>query len=197
MTHAKKAITRTLLAFVLAIALPASAFAAEATVTESLTIDSTISITGIPSSISYGNGLSGHRFEVTPSISAWVEGPDIVVTVTGNNPDGLTLSMTATDMTRTGGGGTIPASARFVSVTGDPGSSITYNGTFYDGGYDQPSQDRSVNASYGTAGVSQVLATTSGAVTDKVLGVDLSIDVAGGTPPGDYTGSVTFAAIDN
>lgn len=93
--------TRTIaagLALVLALALPASALAAD--VSETLAVNGTITVTGLPASINYG------------ALDAGTRSPDQVLNyhVTANGD--FVTAITGTDFARNGGGASIAKGAR-------------------------------------------------------------------------------------
>lgn len=184
MTYAKKA--RALIAaLVLTVAIPTGVFAAESTnVAESFTVASTIAVSGIPSSIPYGSGSTLGGNTITAS-------SPITVTYSTNNATGARLTMTGTDFTHANG--TIPSTARFVSVVVPAGNAwIVPNPTYFDG----DTFDGSVNAAAGAAGVPVNLVNTTKGI-EIVAAVHLSVHVPTDAVPGAYTGTVTFTVADN
>ena len=167
-TRAKKRTGSLILAAVLALALPASAFAAStsSTVTESLTVAASISMTGIPASLDYGSSTAGTN----------VVAPEFTAAVSSNNASGWSVAVNATDLTN--GGGTIPATNRQYSMAGSGytatggGSPVSYPGGDF------------VIANRATPGSANVFVTSR-------------ISIPAAASPGAYTGSAVFTASTN
>lgn len=173
-TNAKKRAAAVGLALALALALPGSALAATSgTVSETLSIGSDISITGLPASIAYGQVSAGGTAEGT------VNG----IAVYTNDPNGLTLTLTASDLARTGGGGTIAKEQRSFSVSmQSQGIGMTF---------------ASVTAPFaGGAFVSYTgpvaIGTSSGAIDASSFAIKVRVAVPTDAVPGDYTGTLTL-----
>lgn len=99
---------------VLVLALPGAALATSSTATETLTVQSTLTLTGVPATIAYGSGLAGTTLSSTP----------MSIVVTTNSPTGLTFSAGATKLQGALWGGNIAVSNRSFTVNG--GAAITY-----------------------------------------------------------------------
>lgn len=172
------------LTLALTLAIPASTLAISQASSETLTVTSTISLTGVPASLAYGSGLGG----------ATLTAPNFSATGITNNVAGAKFTVQATDLSRTGGGGTIASTARRLRVTlaqapAPPGASVTapYNAAAPGGAYPGPAGTASQ-----IANVTQ--ATDSAGV---VLSVDASVVVPANAVPGAYTGTMTFSFTDN
>ena len=146
-------------ALILAIAAPASA----ASITESLSVNSVLTVTGVPASINYGavdpGGQSGQQ--------------SFTASVTSNNP--WTFKMSGSDFT---GPATIGKAAR----QGQLGLATGSVGSMTPGGwtaFDQPAFDGTTVNATGTAG--------SGS-----FNVDLRVNVPANAPGGAYSGTITY-----
>lgn len=180
MTKLRGAIVALTLALTLAI--PASTFAASSTATETLSVTSTITMTGVPASLAYGSGLGGGTLTA----------PQINIAIATNNLTGANLAVQASDMLRTGGGGTIASTARRVrlSLSGtSTGWTVTapyvLNAAAPGNPYPGPA-----NATSQVANGTQA---TSGLIVEAAM----SVVVPAASVPGAYTGSVTFILLDN
>jgi hypothetical protein len=112
--------TRALLgALVLALALPATTLAASTsqTASESLSVASSITLSGVPASLAYGANSAGGVAAV----------PEFAMTVSSNAANGWFVAVNASDLT-SGGGGTIAASNREY-VLGCTGCTATGGGS--------------------------------------------------------------------
>jgi hypothetical protein len=161
-TFAKKRSTRSiLLSIALTLGLVAPTFAASqsATSTETLTVNASITLTGVPTSLSYGSTLGAQK------LSATMTG----VHVFTNNPTGMKVTATASDLTA--GGNTIAATNRAFKFGG------------------------SAEVPYTTANT--VLTTFPGPVPDTAADIVASVNVPANAMPGAYTGSVTITAVTN
>ena len=112
-TNARKA--SALLGLVLALAIPGSTLAATAssTSTESLGVAVSISITGVPPTLSYGAANNAGDLATAPSFH---------VTGSSNNGMGWEIRLNASALTSSGG--TIPKSAR--SIAGADAGTVNY-----------------------------------------------------------------------
>lgn len=113
------------LALMLALALPGSALAAESSsgVSESFSILASVELSNVPASATWAQG-PGCGSGCLPTDYAYIVTPFIAT----NNATGATLTANATALVN--GGGTIPLSARGISVGGDAGAwdSVTPGG---------------------------------------------------------------------
>lgn len=149
-------------------ASPALAASTSSTTTESLEVTSSISLTGVPASLTYSTVNSG----------ATAQAPEFTASVSSNQANGWTLSVVATDLTS--GGNTIATTARAYVVAGNFANfTATGGGSFvaYPGG-------PFVLATRGTGGAADVFLTSRVAVPANAA-------------PGVYTGSATFTASTN
>lgn len=162
-----------LVALVATLAAPASVFAVSSTVTETLTVQSQITMTGVPASYSFGSSLGGNT----------VSAPSFSVTITSNSPNGYAWDVSATDLSA--GSQSIAATNRLFKVTPpDPATcSVATKWTAAGGG------------SYtGPANTFERLCSTAGAGPDQTFAVVSKVAIPGSAVPGAYTGSVTFRA---
>jgi len=116
-TFARKRVAGPLVALLLALAIPGSTFAttATSTVDESVTVLGTISITGIPASLTYTSGGPGDL----------VTAPTFTATVTTNNGSGYDFTWEAGKLQ--GPAAFIDPSQRRASVNG--GADLVYPGS--------------------------------------------------------------------
>lgn len=168
LTHARKA--RALI-FAVALALgsvtPALAVETTSTTTESLDVLASITLTGVPASLSYGGRLAGETVLTAQQ--------DVIVGTT--SPTGARLEVKGTNLT---GPGTIPATARsFVNV----GSNDT--GTI--GGGALPAADTYLS-------LFNRGASFAGPIT---VSFKVSLAIPPSAAVGSYSGSLTFRAVTN
>lgn len=177
---AKKAVV---IGLALALALPSSAFAASQSspISEDLTVQSTLTLAGVPASVTYGTGLGGTTRAAAP----------FNLTTSTNSTAGMTLTWSATNLTN--GGGSILASARSLKVGADPDSPTpTCN---LPGGF--ATWGNGNGASYGApAGTAKLVCDTLGATNITLSGVVLSVAVPANATPGVYSGTTTFTATE-
>ena len=161
------------IALTLVLAMPAAAVTS--TVSESLTVDSAITMTGVPASINYGNAIAGGpRVTATP----------FDITVSSNDATGWYVSAASSVLTSSEG--TIPVTARrhvvgTVSGCTNP-ASVTLGPSFTGTG----------SAPDTTGG--KVFMTSSGAGTGCAK-FTAGINVPGSALAGSYTGTLTFEAV--
>lgn len=84
-----------------ALVLPGASLASTSTATETLTVQSQLTLTGVPASIAYGSGLGGTT----------LTGPAITANVTSNNGTGYAFTVASNNLTN-GTGSSITATAR-------------------------------------------------------------------------------------
>lgn len=156
------------LAIALGGASPALAVETSATTAEDLTVLATITMTGVPASISYGGANVGD----SPQSALQA------VTINTSNPNGARLEVSASNLT---GAGTIPSTARsFTNVSSDNA------GTIGGGAYPGP------------AGVRFVLFNRTAVFPSPiVVNFRSVIAIPSSATPGAYTGSLTFFAVTN
>lgn len=183
MTHVKK-VRAAIVALTLALtlAIPASTFAVSSTSTETLSVLSTTTMTGVPASLAYGSGLGG----------ATLSAPEAHIAVATDNPTGANLSVQASDMARTGGGGTIASTARRVR--------LSFSGTTAGWTATAPYVLNAAapgNPYPGPANFSSQLANSTTATSGLIVDTTMSIVLPAGAVPGSYTGSVVFTLATN
>ncbi len=147
-------------ALVLALAIVPSAFAG--TITESLSVNSIITVTGIPATINYGAVDPGQQ-SPTQSFTA---------SVTANS--GYIFKMSGSNFTGTG---SINKTARFGRFGGSSNATINAASVYTDFG--ATAFDGSTTIITGNAGSSS-------------FNTDLYIAVPGAQAPGAYTGTITY-----
>jgi hypothetical protein len=105
-SHARKRVIGPLVALALALALPGATFATTATsaVDESVTVLGTISMTGVPASLTYSSGGPGDL----------VSAPTFTATISTNNPTGAKFTWEAGPLTS--GTATITPDQRRIKV---------------------------------------------------------------------------------
>ena len=149
-------------------ASPAFAASTSSSTTESLEVTASISLTGIPASLSYSSVNAG----------ATASAPEFTAQVISNHSAGWSLSIDASNLTA--GGNTIPNTAREFVCAGNfanfqctgGGSPVAYPGSPW------------VIGSRATGGMADIFITSR-------------INVPGNTAPGLYTGSAVFTASTN
>lgn len=170
-TRAKKS-TSIILAGALALALPGAALAASSApvvANESLTVLSTITFTGAPTSIAYGSALGG----------ATATGPRSIITFGTNSANGARLTVDATALTS--GANSIAASNRSYLMGWEAGGQPT-GGTLKGGAY---------------TGAGFVLANTTG-TANATVNMSPQVNVPASAVPGaGYTGTSTFTVVEN
>jgi hypothetical protein len=167
-----------ILAGILALALPGAALGVSASSAETLTVQSQTTLTGVPASIAYGSGLGG----TTLSASA------LSIGISTNAATGYTFSVSATNLTSSAG--SIQSTNRLflVSATCDAaGCTVGSKWKTAPGG------------SYtGPAGTAETISTSaSNNSTAHSYSVTPKVAIPSGALAGDYTGTLTFAAVAN
>lgn len=172
-----KRIASIALAGILALTVAAPAFAASqsSTATESLTVGSQVSVTNVPTSLLYGSTIGGA--DLTANLN---------VEVSTNHPSGITLSLEASDLTRTGGGGTIADTQRSFS--------FSRNNSPFPSGISEPHANGST---WGYSGSATTIASSSGPIGPANWAAVSTIHVPADAVPGDYTGELTFTVSTN
>ena len=148
-------------------------------ISESLTVQAQLTMTGVPASIAYGTGLAGDTLS-----------SGFTVVITTNNPTGYHFDVAASDFA--GGGGIASTQRRFLVDNGacDPSQAVLgcwISPTWRSGGS---------NAYGGPAGTRVVLANNETTAADT-YGMTLRVVLPSGATPGAYTGSATFYATTN
>lgn len=149
-------------------ASPALAASTSSTTTESVEVTTSISMTGVPASLTYS----------TVNAGATAQAPEFTASVSSNQANGWTLSVDATDLVS--GGNTIDRTQRAYIMSGNynnftatgGGSPVAYPGGPF------------VLATRGTGGAADVF------ITSRVA-------VPANAAPGVYTGSAVFTASTN
>lgn len=181
-----KNIRALIVALALTIALPVSVFAQQSATSvgaETITVLSTLTVTGVPATMAYGSGLPG----TTPSWGGALGANPF--TASTNNAAGLTLSVLGSDLARTGGGATIPGSARTYRVAAGslPTDCVLKPGTW--------------TASPWKAQTDSVtfvpFCSNADTNTATVPNFTSVITIPAGQMPGIYTGTFTLKAEDN
>lgn len=168
------------------LALPGTTLAASqsSSTAQTLTVNSTVTLTGVPASVNYGSGLGG----VTLS------GPANSTSIVGqtNNPTGLDLTVSFSDLARTGGGGTIVATANRLTVSASTTSA--------DCGASSPFASATTAAYAGPAGTAWTICSRSSAGSSTFAGSGKTwtyqLDVPAAAVPGTYTGTATWSAVE-
>ena len=171
------------LALTLSLVVPGTAMAATSLSTaETLTVNSTLSITGLPASSSYGAGLAGANRAATA----------FNVAFSTDNPAGLKFMWQSSNLSRVGGGGTIPAlNNKFLRF---PTAAIGTGTCTLPGGLSTWSTAPGAAA----AGTADFTVCTTSVATDLTFnGAVLSVTIPSGTAPGDYTGTTVLKVTDN
>jgi len=145
-----------------------------------LTVSSTLSLTGVPAALDFGSGLGGVR-KLTPSQAS--------VVADTNLSSGLALNLSFTDLTRTGGTDTIAASNFRLITSGQPSAAdcpnapagLASSAPVYPGG-------QWTLCSRNTAG--------SVAFAGGTLEWSFAIDIPAAAPPGGYTATATWTAVE-
>jgi len=167
-----------ILAGILALAVPGAALGVSSTATETLTVQDQTTLTGVPASIAYGSGLGG----TTLAASA------LSIGISTNAATGYTFSVSASNLTATAG--TIQSTNRLflVSATCDSaGCSVGSKWKTAPGG-----------TYSGPAGTAETIATSSmNNTTAHSYTVTPKVAIPSGALAGNYTGTVTFAAVAN
>lgn len=147
-------------ALALALAIVPSAFASN--ITESLTVNSVITVTGVPASISYGT--------VDPGLTSSTQ--SFTASVTANS--GYVFRMSGSNFT---GAGTISKSARYGQLGG--GSNVTISGptSFTD---------------FGAAAFDGTTVLVTGNSGSSSFNTDLRVAVPANQAPGSYAGTITY-----
>ena len=157
-----KRFTGIALAAILSLSLVAPALAAEARVDETLTVASAFTVTGIPSSISYGTVFPGETSQ-TKSVE---------ITVSGNAA--WKMSISGTPFTGSAGG-SLPASNRNGKLTAVSGSPVLDPAT--------------ANwMPFGTAPFKGNVWAATGSLGTAVMGLDLQVWVPASMPAQTFTG---------
>lgn len=175
-TRAKKGAS-ILIGLALALALPGAALAASqsSTAAESLTVGSQVSVTNVPTSLAYGSTIGG------ATLSA-----NLNVEMSTNHPTGVTLTLDASALSRTGGGGSIPSTNRLFTFTRN-------NSPFPSG-----ISDTHVNGSeWSYTGSPTAIASSSGPIGPANYAVVSKIFIPADAVPGDYAGTLTFTVATN
>ncbi len=154
---------------VLTVAGPALAANASASTAETLSVGYTTSITGVPATLDYGTGLAG----------TFVYTPKFTITVSTNDPNGLTLSWLPTAMTS--GSDSIAAVYHYVYITASTGLTVQ-TGTY------------SFNSS---AAPGMTIASGTTAVANGTMDLELVVNVPTTQPAGSYSGTSTFTVSEN
>lgn len=170
-TNAKKRAAAVGLALALALALPGATLAASVTqdAQETLNVAYTTTLTGVPATIDYGKALGGQT----------VQSATFPMTATTNDPNGLTVSWSATALAS--GGNSIPATAHSLLVPAFP-SGCTPQGAFAT----TPIAPRAY-----TSGDMTICASSS-ATTLSFTGLRIDLAIPASQALGTYTGTVTF-----
>lgn len=159
-------------ALVLTLALVTPAFAGTSNVTDSFTVNGTVTVTGIPATISYG-ALDDGTTSATQTIDA---------SITANS--NWTMKITGTDFARTGGG-TLSKSVRQVLLStiatggGAPSFEVTPSPTAWQA-FDAATLTNATPDVTGVPGASIPLRS------------ELRIVLPGGTQSGAYQGTITY-----
>lgn len=159
-------------------ASPAFAAEASSTVSESLTVQAYVSLTGVPATIAYGTSIggdvkSGGTFELTAAT---------------NNAAGLRIEVAASDLTT--GGGTIPKSNRAFVTPATFATACNWTGASHVAECFVPSGGAYVE----DGGGRMVIGQSSDANTRKLL-VEPQVSVPASAPAGNYAGSFTVYAV--
>lgn len=165
----------------LAFSVPAFASTANQVSTETLTVQSTISITGVPASIAYGSGLGG---------ATVTSGAGFTINISGNNPTGITLAWQPSDLTGTPSGTIAATNNRYVKLSSAGAPCATVGAS---SGYTTAPGKQYI----GPSGTAQNIVASTGAATCAVSGVVLSVVIPAAAVPSAYTGTSTFIVSDN
>lgn len=149
-------------------ASPALAVETSSTTTEGVSVLATISMSGVPASISYGAVNAGD----TPQSAT----QNIILST--SNPNGARLEVAASDLT---GSGTIPSTARTFGGLG-----ANDGGTLGGGAYPGPAGTRLLLFNRGVA--------FAGPIT---VSFNVTLAIPSNAVPGTYTGSLVFFAVTN
>jgi hypothetical protein len=177
MNSIRRKIAAIIAALSLALSVPGAALAATAsqTANEALTVNSQITLTGLPPNINYGSGLGGET----------KSSPAFTLTATTNNAAGLKVTWAASNLTS--GSNVIDASSRRLFVP-------TFTGcTAADGFNVIPAAP----VSYGVAGTDKLVCSRTTAGTATLTDVVASVVLPAAAVPGAYTGTTTFKATEN
>lgn len=167
------------IALALTLALAAPTLAASGTSAETLAVTSTISVTGVPATIDYGESLPGERVTAAP----------FGLTVSSNNSTGWSFTISASDLVS--GGASIPSSARWFQIADADTTNIAPGLTYLDP-WVQPE-----GGAYPGPADSPVEVVTSSMAQVEEFTITPAVNVPALAQGGAYTGSVTFAATNN
>jgi hypothetical protein len=175
----RRRLTASILAAVLTLTTAGQALAGsvQQNTAETLSVLSTATLTGVPASYAYGSGLAGDLRQ----------GPSFTVTASTNNPTGGTIYWQTTDFTRTGGGGTILATARRLQFNAVPANCTLTSG---------PWLTAPGKAYTGIASTDNAICTAALAGTYVLDTVVLGVVIPAGANPGAYTGTTTIKLIE-
>lgn len=175
------------LALTLALAGPASAATSTQQSSETLTVQSTVSLTGLPTSLAYGSGVTGS------TLSA----PAFTLTASTNSTAGLKVVWAATNLTSASG--SIAASNRYLKIGSEPTGS---GGALLQGGIAMWANGdgnayTGTGANGTTPGTDQTVATSAAAGDVVISGAVAKVKVPANAVPGSYAGTLVFRAIEN
>lgn len=181
--------TIVLLALALSLALPASTFAASQSgdTPETLTVASTISAT-FPAAQTYHITDSNSTEFTNPAGSLYETGDAFVTIIGSNNPTGVSISVSV-DPWVGAGSITVPTSQRLTSVSGDAagsGAALTPTSPVI-----KPA------GTFASSSTVVTLATSTGPLAGRKVGVDYGVAVSQFTVGGDYTSAAHYTASTN
>ena len=164
------------LSLVLSVAGTTLAASQSSSASESLTINSTISLVGVPASLSYGSGLGGETRTA----------PQFTITATTNNPTGLSGTITASNLT-SNGNSIAATQRRFLASAPNVGEGWTLDGGST-GWITAPGK------AYPGSVMPWFAAAAAGSFSPKLTP---SVVVPVAAVPGTYTGTLTISVSEN
>jgi len=162
------------LSLVLSVAGTTLAASQSSTAAETLTVGSQVSVTNVPASLSYGSTIGG------ATLSA-----NLNVEMSTNHPTGVTLTLDASDLTRSGGG-TIASTNRLFT--------FARNNSPFPSGITETHADGS---EWSYTGSPTTIASSSGPIGPANYAVVSKVFVPADATPGDYAGTLTFTVATN